>query len=72
MWSHGFDAIKVDEINDVMATIRGIGGGREILLNGHLDHVPPGGMMEPYSGRVMDGHHLGVEGEWSMEGGPLT
>ncbi|MEM2127666.1 MAG: M20/M25/M40 family metallo-hydrolase [Candidatus Bathyarchaeia archaeon] len=63
MWGLGFDTVRVDEINDVMATIRGIGGGRKLLLNGHLDHVPPGGMIEPYSGRLMDGHPLGVEGE---------
>lgn len=63
MWSLGFDTVKVDEINNVMATIKGTGGGRSILLNGHLDHVPPGGMVDPYSGRVMDGRTFGVEGE---------
>jgi len=59
----GFDTVRVDRLNDVMATFRGVGGGRSLLLNGHLDHVPAGGMVDPYSGKVMDGAPLGVEGE---------
>ncbi len=59
----GFDRVQMDDLNDVMATIRGVGGGRPILFNGHLDHVPPGGMVDPYSGRVVDGRAFGVEGE---------
>jgi len=59
----GFDAVRVDGLHDVMAAIRGAGGGRSLLLNGHLDHVPVGDMVDPYSGRVMDGAHFGVEGE---------
>ena len=59
----GFDVVRVDKLNDVMATLNGGGGGRSLLLNGHLDHVPAGGMVDPYSGRVMDGAPFGVEGE---------
>ena len=59
----GFDAVRVDGLNDVMATLKGAGGGRSLLLNGHLDHVPVGDMVDPYSGRVMGGVPFGVEGE---------
>jgi len=59
----GFNAVKLDGLNDVMATLRGDGGGRSLLLNGHLDHVPAGTMVDPYSGRLMDGAPLGVDGE---------
>lgn len=58
----GFE-VKVDGLHDVMATLKGSGGGRSLLLNGHLDHVPVGDMIDPYSGRLMDGAPLGVEGE---------
>jgi len=32
-------------------------------MNGHLDHVPVGGMLDPFSGKVMDGSHFGVRGK---------
>jgi len=56
-------AVRVDGLSDVMATIKGAGGGRSLLLNGHLDHVPVGDMVDPYSGGVMDGAPFGVDGE---------
>ena len=59
----GFDTVRVDGLNDVMATLSGAGGGRSLLLNGHLDHVPAGGMVDPYKGKLMDGAPFGVEGE---------
>jgi putative selenium metabolism hydrolase len=59
----GFDSCSVDLLNDVMGTIEGFGGGRSLLFNGHLDHVPEGDMEDPYSGRLMDGAPFGVEGE---------
>ena len=59
----GFEAVRVDRLNDVMATLKGASGGRSLMLNGHLDHVPVGDMTDPYSGRVMDGAPFGVEGE---------
>ncbi|MCD6480594.1 M20 family metallopeptidase [Candidatus Bathyarchaeota archaeon] len=55
--------VEVDEIHNVKAEMRGIGGGRSILFNGHLDHVPPGTMADPYSAKIMDGSAFGVEGE---------
>jgi putative selenium metabolism hydrolase len=63
MKASGFDEVTVDRLDDVMGTIKGVDKGRSILLNGHLDHVPPGEMDEPYSARLMDGSAFGVEGE---------
>jgi putative selenium metabolism hydrolase len=63
MKASGYDEVTIDDLSDVMGTIKGAGGGRSILLNGHLDHVPPGEMDEPYSARLMDGSEFGVEGE---------
>jgi putative selenium metabolism hydrolase len=59
----GWDSVEVDELHDVMGSIRGRGGGRSILFNGHIDHVPKGDMEDPYSGKVTDGTPFGVEGE---------
>ena len=59
----GFDRCTSDLLHDVMGTIEGAGGGRSLLFNGHIDHVPEGDMEEPYSGRLMDGAPFGVEGE---------
>jgi putative selenium metabolism hydrolase len=59
----GFDEVDVDELNDATGVIKGVGSGRNILFNGHIDHVPPGDMSEPYSGKLMDGETFGVEGE---------
>jgi putative selenium metabolism hydrolase len=59
----GFDMVKLDKLNDVMLAIKGSGGGRSLLLNGHIDHVPVGDMIDPYSGKLMDGARFGVAGE---------
>ena len=37
---------------NVVVTARGSGGGRTLLLNGHVDTVGVAGMDEPFSGRV--------------------
>ena len=51
----GFDTARVDALGDAMGVLKGSGGGRSLLLNGHIDHVPTADMIEPYSGRLMDG-----------------
>jgi putative selenium metabolism hydrolase len=63
MRDYGFDSHSVDRLNDAMGTIQGVGGGRSLLFNGHIDHVPEGDMEDPYSGMLMDGASFGVEGE---------
>ena len=60
---YGYDSAIVDGLHDAMGVIKGAGGGRSLLLNGHIDHVPVGQMPDPYSGRVMDGSAFGEEGE---------
>lgn len=52
----------------VVATARGRGGGRSLMLNGHLDTVGVEGMSEPYSTRVSDGRLYG-RGGYDMKGG---
>lgn len=63
MREYGFDASHVDEKHSAMGTIIGAGDGRSLLLNGHIDHVPVGAMVDPYSGRLMDGAEFGVTGQ---------
>src|SRR6185436_5357108 len=47
-------------------------GGRSLMLNGHLDVVPPGDLNawsdDPYSGRL-DGNHVYGRGACDMKGG---
>jgi acetylornithine deacetylase len=51
----------------VIATARGLGGGRSLLLNGHLDTVGVAGMEEPFEPRVQDGRLYG-RGAYDMKG----
>jgi len=55
--------VNQDDLFDVKMAIKGHGVGRSLLFNGHIDHVPVGDMVEPYSGRLMDGEALGVDGK---------
>lgn len=52
----------------VLATLRGSGGGRSLMLNGHIDTVSLAGMHDPLSGRVEDGKLYG-RGAYDMKGG---
>jgi acetylornithine deacetylase len=56
----------------LVARLPGTGGGRTLMLNGHLDVVPPGDLStwsdDPYSGRIEDGHVYG-RGACDMKGG---
>ncbi len=53
---------------NVIATARGSGGGRTLMLNGHLDTVGPGSMADPLEPRVEDGRLHG-RGAYDMKGG---
>jgi acetylornithine deacetylase/succinyl-diaminopimelate desuccinylase-like protein len=44
-----FDEVGADELNDATGVIKSVGSGRNILFNGHIDHVSPGDMLKPYS-----------------------
>jgi putative selenium metabolism hydrolase len=59
----GFDSARVDALGDAMGVLKGSGGGRSILMNGHIDHVPVGDMVDPHSARLMDGAQFGTKGE---------
>jgi len=56
-----------DERPSVIATRRGSGGGRSLLLNGHLDTVGVTGMDAPHEPRVENGRLYG-RGAYDMKG----
>lgn len=51
--------IDADGRPSVVAVARGTGGGRSIILNGHLDTVGVDGMADPFRPRVEDGRMYG-------------
>jgi acetylornithine deacetylase/succinyl-diaminopimelate desuccinylase-like protein len=53
---------------NVIATARGTGGGRALLLNAHTDTVGHGGMTDPLVPRVQDGRLHG-RGAYDMKSG---
>ena len=66
--SRGFEVEVVgDERASVIARRRGSGGGRSLLLNGHLDTVGVAGMRAPFEARVEDGRLYG-RGAYDMKG----
>ena len=58
----GYDRVEVDAKANVVAWLHGAGGGPSLLFNGHLDHVPPGAMPDPYAGAVVDAARWGEAG----------
>ncbi len=65
---HGLDVTVIgDDRPSVIATKRGSGGGRSLLLNGHLDTVGVAGMEAPYEPRVDNGRLYG-RGAYDMKG----
>jgi acetylornithine deacetylase len=69
-WCDGH-GLEVDVIGDdrpsVIATQRGSGGGRSLMLNAHLDTVGVAGMEAPYAARVENGRLYG-RGAYDMKG----
>ena len=61
--SLGFNQAVVDKMGNVYGTIEGTRGSKTLLYNGHVDHVPPGEMAEPYSAKIIDGQIFGVKGQ---------
>lgn len=59
----------------LVARLPGTGGGRSLMLNGHVDVVPPGDLAawsdDPFSGRVADGQVFG-RGACDMKGGVVA
>lgn len=55
----GFRDVEVDHHGNVVGWL-GQGPPR-LMFNGHIDHVPPAGMEEPYEARLVDGSPFGVD-----------
>lgn len=55
----------------MVGVLKGTGGGRSIILNGHVDVVPEGDLQkwnyQPYSGKLVDGKIYG-RGTTDMKG----
>jgi acetylornithine deacetylase len=71
-WSRG-QGLEVEIVGEaprssVIATARGSGGGRSLLLNGHLDTVGVTGMDAPHTPQIRDGRMYG-RGTYDMKGG---
>ena len=64
--------VHVEEVQpgrpNVVGIARGTGGGRSLLLNGHIDTVGVTGMTEPFQPRVEGGRLYG-RGAYDMKGG---
>lgn len=64
--------VQLDEVRpgrpNVVARARGSGGGRTLLLNGHIDTVGVAGMDAPHQPRVENGRLYG-RGAYDMKGG---
>ena len=64
--------VHVEEVRpgrpNVIGIARGTGGGRSLLLNGHIDTVGVAGMSEPFRPRVESGRLYG-RGAYDMKGG---
>jgi len=60
---------------NVVGVLRGTGGGRSIILNGHIDVVPEGDrgqwQEDPFSGYIADGKLYG-RGSTDMKGGSMS
>ncbi|MCK6204788.1 peptidase [Bacillus infantis] len=60
---------------NVVGVWKGTGGGRSIILNGHIDVVPEGSRddwkYDPYSGQIKDGRLYG-RGATDMKGGTVS
>jgi acetylornithine deacetylase/succinyl-diaminopimelate desuccinylase family protein len=69
----GFDDIEIQEtrfqgIFNVIGRIRGLGGGPNLLFNGHMDTIPAYDMPDPFSPKIIDGRLFG-RGACDMKGG---
>lgn len=61
-----FHEIKPERVN-VVATLKGSGGGRSLMLNGHMDTVGVQGMEKPFSGEIKNDRVYG-RGAQDMKG----
>lgn len=62
--------------DNLVGVIRGAGGGKSLIFNGHIDTVPPGDpetwrWSDPWSGQIEDGKLYGL-GSTDMKGGVVA
>ena len=53
----GYRDVSIDELGNVVGYFGD--GPPRLMFNGHVDHVPPAGMENPYGAQVVDGHLRG-------------
>lgn len=58
----GLEAVREDPIHNVVGYLKGEDPDVELMFNGHIDHVLPGEMADPYSGEIVDGDRYGYDG----------
>jgi len=61
------DCVEPGRVN-VTAALKGSGGGRSLMINGHMDTVGVHDMKDPFSGAVSEGKIFG-RGSMDMKGG---
>jgi acetylornithine deacetylase len=67
---HGLEAHLVEPVSgrpSVVVVARGSGGGKSLMLNGHIDTVGVAGMADPFSARI-EGNRLYGRGAYDMKG----
>lgn len=57
-----YDEVEVDGLGNVVGIIRGQGNGPNVMINGHIDHVPVGDMVDPFSAEIVDAARWGESG----------
>lgn len=71
MKSQAIEDVQLHEVQEdrsnVIGTLHGAGTGPTLILQGHIDTVPPGNHPEPFSGEVRDGRIWG-RGASDMKG----
>ena len=75
MLALGFDESYVDDQGNVIGKIKGTGGGKTVLLDGHIDTVevsdPSAWRHDPFAAQIEDGRIYG-RGAADMKGGIMA
>jgi len=58
-----FDKVEIDANGNVIGIMQGTGEAPSVMLNGHLDHVPVGAMVDPFSAVLVDAARWGEGGQ---------
>ncbi len=55
--------LVIDERGNLIASLKGKGGGKRLLLVSYAMNAVPSTMQNPYSGAIVDGTPFGIKGE---------